>query len=125
MKNQTETNEKGFVLFITFRNYLQKEQGLQRVIYRNPEGESVRWSWLLDIVLEKLKENLMVIKSGTISQKTKEKGFMMFITFRNYLKKDKVYKEWILRTGESTKRKCHVISSEILVSKKTRDGLRE
>ena len=57
--------------------------------------------------------------------KTKEKGFVLFITFRNYLQKDKVYNEWILRTGESTKRKDYVISSEILVSKKKRDGLQE
>lgn len=34
MNNQPKTKEKGFMMFITFRNYLQKEQGLQRVDFQ-------------------------------------------------------------------------------------------
>lgn len=29
------------MMFVDFKNYLKKEQGLRRVIYRNSEGESV------------------------------------------------------------------------------------
>lgn len=77
----------------------KKNQGLQRVIYRNSEGESVRWSQL-DIVLEKLKENLMVIKSWTISQKQKRRDSWCSSPSEIIFKKNKVCKEWISRNSE-------------------------